>query len=170
MRNAGSHCAWAQKLECLFNGGPESPRVLDKSRGACGQASLAAGGIGIGAQAWGLAAKLREMDLAISPDTQTFVFEVHPEVCFWAMNSGSPMKHSKKSAPGETERIAVLQQAGTPPAFLTRQLERLSSGRDDFLDACSAAWTARRIALGKAARMPAEPTRDSRGLDMAIWY
>jgi predicted RNase H-like nuclease len=57
-----------------------------------------------------------------------------------------------------------------PKAFLTL-LSALRSGRDDFLDACAALWTAERIYRGAAERLPSaeKPERDERGLDMAIW-
>jgi hypothetical protein len=60
------------------------------SRDEAHRFSTASGGIGIGAQAWGLAAKLREVDEAMTVERQALVFEVHPEVSFWAMNSQSP--------------------------------------------------------------------------------
>jgi predicted RNase H-like nuclease len=131
--------------------------------------SVAAGGVGIGAHAWGLAAKLREVDEAMSPERQTLVFEVHPELCFWAMNGREPMPHAKKTGVGENDRIAALIRNGVPAAFVKKELGKLSSTRDDFLDACAAAWTARRVLGGMADRLPASIVRDSRGLDMAMW-
>jgi predicted RNase H-like nuclease len=133
-------------------------------------ASVAAGGIGIGAQAWGLAAKLREVDQAMSPELQTVVFEVHPELCFWAMNGRQPMPHAKKTGAGENGRIAVLVNGGVPKTFLDDGLGKLRGGRDDFLDACAAAWTARRVFGGAAERLPSKAERDGRGLDMAMWF
>jgi predicted RNase H-like nuclease len=44
--------------------------------------SVAGGEIGISSHAWGLAAKLRQVDGAMSTTPQTVVFEVHPELCF----------------------------------------------------------------------------------------
>lgn len=44
------------------------------------------------------------------------------------------------------------------------------TGRDDFLDACAALWTAGRTYRGIAKRIPDFPECDSRGLDMAIWF
>jgi predicted RNase H-like nuclease len=41
-------------------------------------------------------------------------------------------------------------------------------GADDLLDACACAWSARRIAEGRAVRFPADPPQDARGLRMAI--
>ncbi len=131
--------------------------------------SVAAGGIGVGAQAWGLAAKLREVDEAMSPARQTVVFEVHPELCFWAMNGRQPMRYPKKNG-GENDRIAALVQSGVSKTFLEKVLRELRSGRDDFIDACAAAWTARRVFADAAERLPTNVVRDSRGLDMAMWF
>jgi predicted RNase H-like nuclease len=141
-----------------------------ESRAEAHATSVAAGGIGIGAQAWGLATKLREIDNGMSAERQAVVFEVHPEVCFWALNGGEPMAHSKHTPDGQSARLKVLVQNGLPAPFLTDTLAQLRFGRDDFLDACAAAWTARRIFRGIGKRLPKTLVRDSRGLDMAMWY
>lgn len=134
------------------------------------QLSLEGGGIGIGAQAWGLAAKLKEADQVMTPDIQRTVREVHPEVSFWAMNRHVPMSYSKKLPEGVTERIECLVRGGLPREFVGPIPSGLRVGRDDFLDACAAVWTARRIASGAAGRFPTFVERDQRGLDMAIWF
>jgi predicted RNase H-like nuclease len=41
---------------------------------------------------------------------------------------------------------------------------------DDVLDAHAVCWSAARIARDRAVRLPARPSRDARGLPMAIWY
>ena len=106
----------------------------------------------------------------MSTELQTTVFEVHPELCFWAMNGRQPMRYAKKTGAGENDRIAALVQGGIPKTFLEKVLEKLGSGRDDFIDACAAAWTARRVSDGMAERLPSNAVRDSRGLDMAMWF
>lgn len=141
-----------------------------ENRGEAHATSVAAGGIGIGAQAWGLAAKLREIDQGMSVERQAVVFEVHPELCFWAMNGRQPMAHSKKTASGQNDRVTALSRNGVPATFLDETLVKLRSGRDDFLDACAAAWTAQRLFAGAAERLPKAVVRDSRGLDMAMWF
>lgn len=140
------------------------------SRAEADALSRVAGGIGIGAQAWGLAAKLREVDAEMTAGLQRTLFEVHPELCFWAMNNREPMQHAKKTAPGEADRIAALERNGVPRTFIDRELSRIRSGRDDFLDACAAAWTAKRVWAKTAERLPTTPLRDARGLDMTIWF
>lgn len=135
------------------------------------QQSLGLGGIGIGAQSWGLRNKLLEVDDVMTPVLQRRVFEVHPEVSFYAMNGGQPAVYSKKTSEGREERTDALKAAGFPETFLT-PLQTLRSGRDDYLDACAALWTAQRIFRGAALRIPLEGLKqlDVRGLDMAIWY
>lgn len=134
------------------------------------ETSVAAGGVGVSAHAWGLHEKLREVDGAMSSERQTVVFEVHPELCFWAMNGRQPMRHAKKTGTGQNDRIARLVQSGVSKTFLDKVLRDLQSGHDDFIDACAAAWTARRVFDGVAERLPANVVLDSRGLDMAMWF
>lgn len=133
-------------------------------------ASRAAGGLGVAAQAWGLAAKLREADSAMTPDAQRVVHEVHPEVSFWAMNDRVPIACRKKSPEGERARQDALIRAGFPDWFIMGMAADLRVGRDDFLDACAALWTAARIASGNSERLPTNQDLDARGLDQAIWF
>jgi len=80
------------------------------------------------------------------------------------------MRHAKKTGAGENDRIAALIQSGVSNTFLDKMLGELRSGRDDFIDACAAAWTARRVFDGAAERLPSNVVRDRRGLDMAMWF
>jgi predicted RNase H-like nuclease len=86
------------------------------------------------------------------------------------MNGGRPLKYRKKSSDGQHERVSALRHGGLPKTFLT-PLSTLRSGRDDFLDACAALWTAERIYRGTAKRFPSADKleRNEHGLDMAIW-
>ena len=138
------------------------------SRQEADQLSRSGGGIGIGAQAWGLAAKLREADQFMTPERQQLIFEVHPEVSFWAMNRRAPIAGSKKTSEGARQRKNALLKAGFPAPFFEKVPR--GAGVDDFLDACAAAWTAKRVMEGNVGRFPATPERDARGLDMAIWF
>jgi predicted RNase H-like nuclease len=127
------------------------------------------GGIGVGAHAWGLAKKLREVDALMTPARQQVIREVHPELSFQEM-VGRPSDYSKKTTAGKQERIAALIEQGFPDSFVRTVPNGLRVGQDDFLDACAALWTAERIYRGTAKRIPAVPERDVRGLDMAIWF
>jgi predicted RNase H-like nuclease len=125
-------------------------------------------GNGLSQQAWGIAPKIKQVDEAITPDCQQWAYEVHPEVCFWALAGNRPMVHRKKIKDGVDERLLLLR-----PVFvdIDRHIQHLPSGvaKDDMLDAAVAAWTALRISNGEARRV-CEPERDDRGLEVAIWY
>ena len=105
------------------------------------QLHIGRGGIGIGAQCWGLKKKLLEIDAFMTPAKQRILHEVHPELSLCEMNGGHPLTHNKKTPDGERERIRALKGIDFPKSFLTI-LKTLRSGRDDFLDACAALWTA----------------------------
>src|SRR5579862_207433 len=66
-------------------------------------------GRGLSQQAFGIIPKIKQVDDTITPECQHWAFEVHPEVCFWALSHHSPMKHNKKTPEGAAERIAVLR-------------------------------------------------------------
>ncbi|WIU40064.1 DUF429 domain-containing protein [Methylorubrum extorquens] len=140
------------------------------SRADADAISRAAGGLGIGAQAWGLAEKLKEADAVMTPEHQRLVREVHPEVSFWAMNGRAPLPAGKKTLEGMLGRMDALEAEGFPSTFVRQLPAGLRVGRDDFLDACAALWTARRIEAGQAERFPAAIDPDARGVDQAIWY
>jgi predicted RNase H-like nuclease len=98
--------------------------------------------------------------------------EMHPEVCFWAL-AGRPMTHSKRTAEGAEERIAVLTRHLPSAAAIvdevTRAHRKKELGQDDVIDALAGAVTARLGASGLKT-LPATPERDRRGLRMEIVY
>ncbi len=156
------------RASCVFNA--VGRRTLKaSSHSEANHVSLAGGGIRLSIQAWGLAAKLREADEAMTPERQRIIHEVHPEVSFWAMNRGAPMSRPKKTPEGARDRTYALIRSGFP-ADIPQPSLALKARRDDILDACAAAWSARRVLEGRAGRLPTIVERDSRGLDMAIWY
>ena len=79
------------------------------------------------------------------------------------------MIFGKKTSEGERERVAALIAAGFPK-HIVETMPTLRVGRDDYLDACAALWTAERIYRGDAKRIPETIEYDSRGLDMAMWF
>ncbi len=131
--------------------------------------SKAAGGIGISAHSWGLKDKLLEVDAVITPALQQVIHEVHPELSFREM-AGRPLDHGKKTHAGEQERLAALIVGSFPEQEVTKAPTALRAGRDDFLDACAALWTAERIYRGTAKHVPPLSEFDVRGLDMAMWF
>jgi predicted RNase H-like nuclease len=75
----------------------------------------------VGAQAWGLSKKLREADACITAEWQQTIYEVHPEVSFWAMKGKTPMLHSQKTAEGAQERVdSLVHQGGFPTEFVDK--------------------------------------------------
>jgi predicted RNase H-like nuclease len=122
----------------------------------------------ISKQTWMLVPKIADVDRAVTAEDQSRVVEVHPEVCFWAMNGCAPLEHQKRTAAGRAQRLALLADS------FAEKLEGIESPAraddDDVLDACAAAWTAARFARGEAQRFPAEPELDARGLRMEIVY
>jgi predicted RNase H-like nuclease len=129
-------------------------------------------GKGMSRQAFGICAKIAEVNAVISPSRQDQIVEVHPEVSFWRMAHRQPMQFPKKRPEGFDERFKLLAEVIEVPAA-RREIERLCIGparADDVLDALAVAWTARRAAEGRAQRFPAEPEIDADGLRMEIVY
>jgi predicted RNase H-like nuclease len=125
-------------------------------------------GRGLSRQAWCIGPKISTVDDVFTPAAQEWAFEVHPEVCFWAMNNRIPMAYGKKSKEGKSERRALLSKVF--PAIEDHILRRpVYVGIDDLLDASAAAWTALRIHTGTA-ECVCPPERDERGLEVAIRY
>jgi predicted RNase H-like nuclease len=125
-------------------------------------------GKGLTIQAWCIGPKIKQVDDAITANCQHWAFEVHPEVCFWALNGRTPMRHKKKSEQGATQRLTLLR---TVFPEIDRHLRNRPSGvsKDDLLDAAVAAWTALRIHNDEASKV-CEPERDEKGLSASIWY
>jgi predicted RNase H-like nuclease len=129
-------------------------------------------GKGISRQAFGIFPKVAEVNDFLTPDEQVRVVEVHPEVSFWALAGGNPMRHSKKTMEGFEERRALLVNAlqmEIPDRPAVRTMAK-PGGADDLLDATVVAWTTWRVAAGTEGRFPSEPPVDRRGLRMEIVY
>ena len=132
-------------------------------------------GHGLSIQAFGIMAKIREVDRLMSPGLQERVYEAHPELAFRSL-AGAPMRHNKKTPAGREERLRALERLAsfrTVRALLdtvATRYQRSQVGLDDCLDACVLAWLAGRIGAGTAQRLPAQPPSDAKGLRMEIWY
>jgi predicted RNase H-like nuclease len=125
-------------------------------------------GRGLSQQAFGIIPKIKQADDAMTSDCQKWAFEVHPELCFWALNQRRPTTHNKKTKDGAAERIAALR-----PLF--PEIERHLAdrpprvGADDLLDAAAAAWTALRWHQNEV-ECVCTPERDEKGLEVTIYY
>lgn len=126
-------------------------------------------------QTWGICSKIADVDsfLAEHPGAARRLQEVHPEVCFWALSSGTAMRHKKSTAAGRNERLAVLaQHESSCSAFLCRLLSetrRRDVQADDVLDALAVLLTAE-FPGASLESLAAEPYRDQRGLAMEMVY
>ena len=149
---------------------------------------------GITKQAHGIAVKIAQVDKVMtSCNTPKNVREVHPEVCFWALNGEIALSHSKKAtrSRGIDERLEILKchEVNAGEIFnysLTdgmydfsrdkyRKYLRKEVAKYDILDALAAAVTARLCC--KHPQMERRFTgdcekdmEDSRGLPMEMVY
>lgn len=123
-------------------------------------------------QGFHLFPKIRELDRALIGPVSERVFESHPEVAFAVLAGGRAMSLPKKvknrpNPPGLDERRALLVGLGFAPELVAGPPPR-GAGPDDLLDACVLALVAARIVRGEARVWPEVPTRDGRGLEIAI--
>lgn len=122
-------------------------------------------GVGMSQQAWGLRTKLREANDG-RRRWQGLLYEVHPEVSFRHL-AGAPLPYAKTSWNGHAARRTLLRDHGV---VLPDDLGATGRGApDDVLDAAVAAWSAHRIATGRAVSYPDPPQRTDTGERIAIW-
>ena len=131
---------------------------------AC-QMSLSAHGKSMSRQAFEIIAKIREVDDLMTPELQTWIFEVHPEISFYTLKGQCPLKHSKHKREGKDERLHLLLSHYPAIRQHVAELERTMATEDDLLDAAVAAWTAECVARGNVPRQ-----YDSKGLRMEIVF
>lgn len=130
-------------------------------------------GRGLSRQCFGILAKIREVDTYLETlERRRKIHEMHPEVCFWALNQNIAMRHNKKTLEGFAERLVVLtryyRQAEAAIASALQHYPRSLLARDDIVDALVGAVTARH---GQAlCRVPDNPAQDEKGLVMEIVY
>lgn len=132
-------------------------------------------GKSISKQAWNIVPKIRDVDSFL---IQNEIFgkkvkEVAPEICFQSL-AGFPMKSSKKSAHGFSERIKVLRAVclftdEIVGAALSR-FRRKEVSKDDILDALAAAITAKIGCKDGFEYVPCNTETDSRGLKIQMVY
>lgn len=125
-------------------------------------------------QTWGIIPKIREVDDFLNENfsARLKIREIHPEVCFWALNGGKPMEFNKKEEYGLRERIEILHQVYRQAPELVNFTTQKYQGRvahDDIVDALAAAVTA---LLGgpRLLTVTNNPKTDSKGLPMEMVY
>lgn len=125
-------------------------------------------------QCFNILPKIREVDelLRAHPSARDVVREVHPELCFWALNNHHATAHPKKKRSGFDERLRLLSRVFAPTqeivAHALHRFKRKEVSRDDILDALVAAVTA--LQPGRQISIPSPPQRDATGLPMQIVY
>lgn len=136
---------------------------------------------GISRQTYNIMGKIDEVDRIMTNrcrEASPRIREVHPEVCFWALNGKKPMRHSKKDYRGIEERVEVLKchQPLTEKICDSscKYLWKQQAAGDDILDALAAAVTAK-LGLGcpgnyRLQTLPECPPTDDRCLPMEMVY
>ena len=125
--------------------------------------SLAASGRSLSVQTFGLVPAIRSLDDALSDPPDPRVHEVHPELSFRALDGR--VTDRKASGSGLAQRIRALEQVMDVLDALAD--DRVGLPVVDALDACAAAWSARRIADGRG-ECVGDGAVDSRGRPMRI--
>jgi predicted RNase H-like nuclease len=125
----------------------------------------ATGGTSLSAQAWQLVRSIRALDDALGEPPAEHVVEVHPELAFRALDP--ELTDAKVTARGMAQRLAALRTVMDVDAALLDAPPRVPAV--DALDACAAAWSARRIADGTAECL-GDGATDARGRPMRICW
>jgi predicted RNase H-like nuclease len=109
--------------------------------------------------------RYREVAAEMAPYRQRIVFEVHPELSFFQINSDEPLRWSKKTEEGRNERSALLKRrVPGVERIVDAQLDEVPEAY--LLDVAALLWTARRIFARAGTRIPSDPEWDEQGLRM----
>jgi predicted RNase H-like nuclease len=108
---------------------------------------------------------IRALDDALGDPPTDRVVEVHPELSFRELDCR--VRDRKGSARGTIQRLGALRAVMDVEEALTEAPPGIPV--TDALDACAAAWSARRIADG-AAESVGDGRRDARGRPMRICW
>ena len=146
---------------------------------AASSVSKRSSGKGLSRQAFAIAPKIAEVDDVLTArirNANPVVREIHPEICFWALNGGKAMSYGKKSREGEDERLQVLRQydeeADELLEWVSSNFPKRRVARDDILDSLAAAVTARLACILPSGlrTAPTNPPTDAKGLRMEMVY
>ena len=111
-------------------------------------------GKGISSQAFGITRKIGEVDefLRTRDANSPKIREVHPEICFWALNEQKPMSRKKSDSEGCKERLETLRRCTQDingidvDAMFKKARDKFTKKEvadDDIVDAIALAITAK---------------------------
>lgn len=142
---------------------PVRPVLAARSYAEACAISIRARGRSLSVQTFGLVPSIRALDDGLGDPPDPRVREVHPELSFRALDER--VVDRKASEAGKAQRVRALQQVMDVEDALATAPARMPLV--DALDACAAAWSAQRIADGRA-RFVGDPRPDARGRQMRI--
>ena len=124
-------------------------------------------------QSWNIMNKIKQVDgFLLKTKERHKVREMHPELCFWALNHQQAMEHNKRTWQGFSEREKLLavhcEATGKIVSKALRIYPRKDLARDDVLDALVGAVTAR--FNENLATLPETPERDAKDLPMEVVF
>lgn len=109
--------------------------------------------------------RYRDVANEMSPFRQRQVYEGHPELSFFQLNGGVPMKLQRFRQAGQEERRKLLvSKLNGIERVLNYEIDRVRPHQ--LIDAAVLVWSARRAFTHTARRLPFEPEWDSEGLRM----
>jgi predicted RNase H-like nuclease len=130
-------------------------------------------GRGLSQQSFAILPKIKEVDeFLLAEGSKYNIREMHPEVCFWALNGGRPMNYNKKKAEGFDERLTLLRKYAPKIDKVVDEMlhtyKRKEVAKDDILDAAVGAVTLRYAKELKT--IPEHPEVDDNGVKMEMVY
>jgi predicted RNase H-like nuclease len=126
-------------------------------------------------QSWAISPKIRELDelLEGKPSLKGKIREVHPELLFYGLAGGKPMRWSKRTPEGFLERLELLDSVFPEAKKLFTRIRESTKpsivAADDILDAMAAAVSGSNPDYSMQT-IPTDPPRDQRGLPMEMVY
>ncbi len=183
----GRHCDWeARKLlgsswqrvfltptRFTVDAATQSDKTSAERKKAAYETEFKATGAKLTPFAFSLVKKIHEVD-SLLPRPTPCVREVHPEICFWALNGKAMI--SKHKAEGIEQRICALRNVWRKTDEIIKEsypnIFRGFFKGDDLLDALVAAITAYQVSLNpeQLRTLPANPPPDAQGsMEMVYW-
>lgn len=157
---------------CVFYTPPRSVvnACINKSYEEACKIAMEQTGKKMSQQTFNILPKIHQADKAMKSTDQSHIFEVHPELCFMALNQDKPVPSSKKKRLGFEIRYAILRNFFSKGQIdsVLHTYPRKSVARDDVLDALVAAYTGFLHIQGKTESIPNDSSWDEKRLRMEM--